>query len=166
VSIRWRISSATAPPKGAPMRRRSPIRPERFDYVYYLQHNPDVLAAGVDPLRHFQTFGWKEGRNPNAFFDTAGYLATYADVAAAASIRSSTFISSAGARAACPRRRSTRSSISRTTPTSPPRMSTRWRTTSPSASMKAAARSRRRSSTPTARPMRSWKAPRTGPMSA
>ena len=37
----------------------------------------------VDPLQHFQTFGWREGRNPNALFDTAGYLATYADVAAA-----------------------------------------------------------------------------------
>ena len=28
-------------------------------------------------------FGWKEGRNPNALFDTNGYLATYTDVAAA-----------------------------------------------------------------------------------
>ena len=27
--------------------------------------------------------GWKEGRNPNALFDTNGYLATYADVKAA-----------------------------------------------------------------------------------
>ena len=50
---------------------------------YYLAHNPDVAAAGVDPLVHFDTFGWHEGRNPNAFFDTAGYLAHYADVAAA-----------------------------------------------------------------------------------
>ena len=32
---------------------------------------------------HYNTFGWHEGRNPNAFFDTAGYLAHYADVAAA-----------------------------------------------------------------------------------
>ena len=54
-----------------------------FDYVYYLQHNPDVAAAHVDPFQHFQTVGWKEGRNPNALFDTNGYLATYADVAAA-----------------------------------------------------------------------------------
>jgi hypothetical protein len=28
-------------------------------------------------------FGWHEGRNPNALFDVKGYLATYADVAAA-----------------------------------------------------------------------------------
>ena len=45
-----------------------------FDYVYYLNHNPDVAAAGVDPFQHFQTVGWKEGRNPNALFDTNGYL--------------------------------------------------------------------------------------------
>ena len=68
---------------------RQPIAPTElvgangFDYVYYLQHNPDVAAAGVDPLQHFQTVGWTEGRNPNALFDTAGYLATYTDVAAA-----------------------------------------------------------------------------------
>ena len=38
---------------------------------------------GVDPFQHFQIIGWQEGRNPNALFDTSGYLATYADVAAA-----------------------------------------------------------------------------------
>lgn len=54
-----------------------------FDAFYYLQHNPDVAAAGVDPYEHFQQFGWREGRNPNAFFDTAGYLDAYADVKAA-----------------------------------------------------------------------------------
>ena len=25
-----------------------------FDYVWYLSHNPDVAAAGIDPLAHFQ----------------------------------------------------------------------------------------------------------------
>jgi hypothetical protein len=53
-----------------------------FDAQYYLMHNPDVAAAGVDPLAHFNANGWHEGRNPNAYFDTAGYLAHYADVAA------------------------------------------------------------------------------------
>ena len=54
-----------------------------FDFEYYLLKNPDVGAAGVDPLVHFQTFGFKEGRDPNAWFDTKGYLAAYTDVAAA-----------------------------------------------------------------------------------
>ena len=32
---------------------------------------------------HFSTHGWREGRNPNALFDTHGYLTAYGDVAAA-----------------------------------------------------------------------------------
>jgi hypothetical protein len=53
-----------------------------FDAEYYLGHNLDVAAAGVDPLEHFRTF-WREGLNPNAFFDTPGHLTHFADVAAA-----------------------------------------------------------------------------------
>ena len=57
-----------------------------FDPSYYLAHNPDVAAAGVDPLQHFLTFGWHEGRNPSAVFDTNWYLAQNPDVAAAAGL--------------------------------------------------------------------------------
>ena len=42
----------------------------------------DVFQAGVNALDHFNTFGWHEGRDPNAFFDTSGYLAVNPDVAA------------------------------------------------------------------------------------
>jgi hypothetical protein len=54
-----------------------------FDAEYYLAHNPEVAATGVDPHVHYDTFGWHEGRNPSAFFDAAGYLAHYSDVATA-----------------------------------------------------------------------------------
>ena len=62
-----------------------------FDAAYYLAHNPDVAAAshsvGGDSFafawQHYDTYGWHEGRNPNAVFDTNGYLAAYHDVAAA-----------------------------------------------------------------------------------
>jgi hypothetical protein len=54
-----------------------------FDAQYYLFHNPDVAAAGVDPLWHFNTVGWREHRDPNAYFSVNGYLDHYADVAAA-----------------------------------------------------------------------------------
>lgn len=53
-----------------------------FDAAYYLSHNPDVAAAGVDPYQHFMTNGWREGRNPDALFDTSYYLAQNPDVAA------------------------------------------------------------------------------------
>jgi len=54
-----------------------------FDRAFYLAVNPDVAAAGVDPLSHFNTFGFKEGRDPNSYFDTSAYLEVYTDVAAA-----------------------------------------------------------------------------------
>jgi uncharacterized coiled-coil protein SlyX len=35
---------------------------ERFDAVGYLIDNPDVAAAGFDPLQHYREFGWREKR--------------------------------------------------------------------------------------------------------
>jgi len=52
-----------------------------FDRIWYLQHYPDVQAAGVDPLRHFMATGWREGRDPGPEFCTSAYLRTNADVA-------------------------------------------------------------------------------------
>ncbi len=54
-----------------------------FDTNFYLTHNPDVAAAGVDPLLHYETSGWHEGRDPSAQFSTNGYLAANPDVQAA-----------------------------------------------------------------------------------
>jgi len=33
-----------------------------FDGAYYLQHNPDVAEAGMDPLEHYLLQGFREGR--------------------------------------------------------------------------------------------------------
>lgn len=52
-----------------------------FDAQFYLSHNPDVAAAGADPLRHYAAFGWKEGRDPSPLFSTNAYLSAYPDVA-------------------------------------------------------------------------------------
>ena len=54
-----------------------------FDTNYYLSHNPDVAAAHIDPLAHYEATGWQEGRDPSAAFSTNKYLAAYADVRAA-----------------------------------------------------------------------------------
>ncbi|WP_244913934.1 lipase family protein, partial [Methylobacterium frigidaeris] len=58
-----------------------------FDADYYLLANPDVAAAALktsDSLAyakaHYDTYGWREGRDGNALFDTEGYLTAYADV--------------------------------------------------------------------------------------
>ena len=53
-----------------------------FDAAFYLAHNPDVAQAGMDPLQHFLQTGWKEGRDPNAFFSLKYYLNQNPDVAA------------------------------------------------------------------------------------
>ena len=62
-----------------------------FDARFYLLTNPDVavaLAAGTGSMAdrafaHWSTNGWREGRDPNAFFDTSAYLAANRDVAVA-----------------------------------------------------------------------------------
>ena len=38
---------------------------------------PDVAAAHLDPVEHFLKFGWHEGRNPSAKFNTVEYLKKY-----------------------------------------------------------------------------------------
>jgi hypothetical protein len=45
-----------------------------FDSGWYLASNPDVLAAQMDPWRHYVEFGAAERRDPNPLFDTAWYL--------------------------------------------------------------------------------------------
>ena len=45
-----------------------------FDSAGYLRRNPDVAAAGMNPLMHYIEHGARTGRNPNAWFDTAAYF--------------------------------------------------------------------------------------------
>lgn len=70
--------------------------PADFDREYYLEANPDVKAAGVDPAQHYITHGYKEGRqyvrpdpykayrntkNPtDGSFDEAYYLAQHPEL--------------------------------------------------------------------------------------
>ncbi len=57
--------------------RVSPL-PE-FDPVFYLQQNPDIAAAGVDPFEHYLHYGYREGRDPSCGFQTRFYLRRYLD---------------------------------------------------------------------------------------
>ena len=59
------------------------IASAEFDADFYLGANADVRETGADPLDHFLTSGWKEGRDPNPTFSVADYLETYPDVAEA-----------------------------------------------------------------------------------
>ncbi len=51
-----------------------------FDFNYYLETYPDVALAGIDPIEHYLSDGWNEGRSPSIDFDTNFYLATYPDI--------------------------------------------------------------------------------------
>lgn len=55
-------------------------RSRMFNQEYYLLNNPDARRADVNPLWHFLSCGWKEGRNPSNTFDIQFYLAENDDV--------------------------------------------------------------------------------------
>ena len=56
-------------------------RAQRFDRVFYNRINPDVVQAGSDAEEHFNTYGWRERRDPSSYFSVSGYLDANPDVA-------------------------------------------------------------------------------------
>lgn len=54
-----------------------------IDNLFYDSQNQDVYHAALDPTAHYSSFGWREGRDPNADFTTKGYLGANRDVSAA-----------------------------------------------------------------------------------
>jgi len=50
-----------------------------FDSEWYLQTNPDVLQAQLNPLQHYLYFGSAEQRSPNKFFNIIWYRDTFFD---------------------------------------------------------------------------------------
>ena len=65
---------------GCPWPLPSQVTDTIFDPVYYAARNADVVAAGIDPLAHYMTCGWREGRAPSASFDGDAYLSRHTDV--------------------------------------------------------------------------------------
>src|SRR5262249_48231352 len=53
------------------------------DDLFYYAQNHDVWLAGADADAHYHTYGWKEGRDPDAFFSTSTYLSLNPAVKAA-----------------------------------------------------------------------------------
>jgi GT2 family glycosyltransferase len=58
----------------------TPVVPDCFDPIWYLQEYPDVAKARVSPYYHYVNGGMDEGRCPA--FDGDWYLSEYPDVAA------------------------------------------------------------------------------------
>ena len=53
--------------------------------AFYYARYPDVRRADMSALEHYLATGWREGRDPNAWFSTRGYVERYPDVASAGS---------------------------------------------------------------------------------
>lgn len=71
--------------KSSPRRRleaeRQVIRQSLlFDSNWYLETYPDVAKAGIDPIQHYLSVGWQEGRDPGPTFTTSAYLKANEDV--------------------------------------------------------------------------------------
>lgn len=53
---------------------------ELFDPEWYSKKYPDVQLSGMDPLKHYLTYGWLLNRDPSAEFSGSCYLENYPDV--------------------------------------------------------------------------------------
>ncbi|MEJ8572058.1 glycosyltransferase [Microbaculum marinum] len=51
-----------------------------FDREYYRDRYRDVVGQRMDPLLHYMRIGWREGRDPSAWFSTRFYRQAYRDV--------------------------------------------------------------------------------------
>lgn len=51
-----------------------------FDSQWYLEHYPDVLESGMNPIVHYLKFGASEGRDPSPYFSSSLYLRANPDV--------------------------------------------------------------------------------------
>jgi len=76
-SPEWRAMAFKAVAFSFPM----PTAAATFDPDWYARHNPEVPPDKLD--EHFWSQGIHEGRDPNAYFDSAWYTLAYPDVAQA-----------------------------------------------------------------------------------
>ena len=51
-----------------------------FNLKWYIEHNPDVILHGANPIFHWLMTGWKEGRAPNPYFDPSWYFSQLPDI--------------------------------------------------------------------------------------
>jgi glycosyltransferase involved in cell wall biosynthesis len=83
---RFPLETCALPPRaaeGSPAGADDPryaVVAAAVDSAYYLGRYRDIAETGLDPCRHYHDFGWKEGRNPNPWFDTGWYLEAYPDI--------------------------------------------------------------------------------------
>lgn len=82
-ALRARATTADPSISSAQLQEQAKALRPHFDADYYRAQYPDVVAADMDPLTHYLTHGWREGRNPTSGFSTRDYVSTYKDVSEA-----------------------------------------------------------------------------------
>ncbi len=84
IALPWRHASAgQRVPVTSSIEARLVAASGLFDPAWYRAQNPDVLAAGIDPLEHYLGNGSKEGRRPNPSSIRRGIANNTLSVAAA-----------------------------------------------------------------------------------
>ena len=68
--LQQKTVTTSEPVSHLPASKFSPL----FDTDWYLEKNPDVKKAGMDPLQHYLRYGAQEGRDPHPLFDAKWYL--------------------------------------------------------------------------------------------
>jgi glycosyltransferase involved in cell wall biosynthesis len=69
-----------APPASAYETAVDPAVAREFDAAFYRERYPDLSGSDADLLEHYLTSGWREDRDPCAWFSTAYYLARNPDI--------------------------------------------------------------------------------------
>ena len=75
--------NTTIGPEGVPAEAVLREIAPHVDAALYRARNADVAEAGADPAAHYAQSGWRERRDPNAWFSTSYYLRANPDIAAA-----------------------------------------------------------------------------------
>jgi glycosyltransferase involved in cell wall biosynthesis len=53
-----------------------------FDIQFYYQQDPNIEKTGIDPVKHYVSFGWRRDLDPSPFFSTNYYFTSNPDVQA------------------------------------------------------------------------------------
>ena len=51
-----------------------------FDIAFYLQHHPQLLESGLNPVLHFLRIGGHTASDPHPLFDSVYYFERYIDI--------------------------------------------------------------------------------------
>ena len=80
--LAWWTASLKLPHRLAERRQViAVLRSGLFDEAWYMARYPEVVSNGAEPVVHWVTLGWREGRSPHPLFDVPWYLERHPEAA-------------------------------------------------------------------------------------